>query len=103
MQRMYKISVLELQQIECSTYVDTILSPALAIVAIAMNCADCPLDAATAAAPPSSAARRFSNTSCEDHRKVWIVLAHIVIVHTTVGFPIREYMFPRALGPSPHS
>lgn len=44
-------------------HVETMLSPALAMVAIAMNCADCPLDAATAVAPPSSAATRFSNTS----------------------------------------
>ena len=46
------------------THVDTILSPSLAIAAIAINCADWPLAAATAAIPPSSAAMRCSNTSC---------------------------------------
>ena len=39
------------------------LSPALARVWIAKNCAACPLDVANAATPPSSAATRFSKTS----------------------------------------
>jgi hypothetical protein len=45
------------------THVETMLSPALAIVAIATNCADWPDAVATAAAPPSRDAMRFSNTS----------------------------------------
>lgn len=43
--------------------VDTMLSPACASAAIAINCADWPDDAATAARPPSRAAMRFSKTS----------------------------------------
>jgi hypothetical protein len=41
------------------------LSPVPAIAEIAMNCADWPDAAATAARPPSRAAIRFSNTSYE--------------------------------------
>lgn len=48
------------------TDVETMLSPARAMFVMAMNCAACPLEVATAAAPPSSAAIRFSNTSCSD-------------------------------------
>ena len=44
-------------------YVETILSPDPAIAATAMNCADWPDEAATAATPPSRAAMRCSNTS----------------------------------------
>ena len=40
------------------------LSPVPAIVAMVMNWAACPLDVASAAAPPSNAAIRFSKTSC---------------------------------------
>lgn len=39
------------------------LSPAEARVAMVMNCADWPEEAATAATPPSRAATRFSKTS----------------------------------------
>lgn len=45
------------------TYDDTMLSPEPASAEIARNWADWPEDVATAAAPPSSAATRFSNTS----------------------------------------
>ena len=45
------------------TYEETTLSPCFAIAATAMNWADWPLAAATAATPPSSAAIRCSNTS----------------------------------------
>ena len=47
------------------TYEDMILSPARQMAAMAMNWAACPLDAATAATPPSSAAIRLSNTLCQ--------------------------------------
>jgi len=39
------------------------LSPTLASAVMAMNCADWPDEAATAALPPSNAAIRFSKTS----------------------------------------
>jgi hypothetical protein len=48
---------------EIITHVEMILSPDDAIVAIAINWAECPEEAATAATPPSSAAMRFSKTS----------------------------------------
>jgi hypothetical protein len=51
------------------------LEPAEAMVAMARNCAACPLLVATAATPPSSAAMRFSSTS-------------------VVGFMMRLYMLP---------
>ena len=41
----------------------TMLSPALQIVEMAKNCADCPLDTDNAATPPSKAAILFSKTS----------------------------------------
>ena len=44
------------------THEDTMLSPAPQIAAIAINCAACPLEVATAATPPSSAAIRRSKT-----------------------------------------
>ena len=47
------------------TYADTILSPQSAIVETVRNCADRPVAVATAAAPPSSAAIRFSKTAYE--------------------------------------
>lgn len=56
-----------LHNIHEETHVDTILLPALAIAEIAMNCADWPLEAATAATPPSSAAIRASNTPLGMH------------------------------------
>lgn len=43
--------------------VEMMLSPAWASVAMAMNCAACPDAVASAAAPPSSAAIRFSKTA----------------------------------------
>jgi hypothetical protein len=51
-------------------HVETILSPALAIAEIAMNWADWPLAAATAAAPPSRAAILFSKTSYKFRRPI---------------------------------
>ena len=50
--------------VKAIAHVETMLSPAFAIAVMAMNCEDWPLDAATAAAPPSRAAIRFSKTSC---------------------------------------
>lgn len=67
---------------------DTMLSPALAIVAIAMNCAACPLAVARAAAPPSSAAIRFSNTSYASRECTREENTHRLL--TTVGLPMRE-------------
>ena len=79
------------------THVDTILSPALAIAEMAMNCADCPLDAATAATPPSRAAMRASNTPWSTHRRAQKVCKGSVRPQrTTVGFATREYVFPTA-------
>lgn len=46
-----------------SSYLETMLSPAPAMVEIAMNWAAVPLDAASAPTPPSNAAIRFSKTS----------------------------------------
>ena len=45
-------------------YEVTRLSPAPAMAQIAINCAACPLDVATAAMPPSRAAMRLSKIFC---------------------------------------
>ena len=71
-----------------TTHVDIMLSPAFAIALMAINCADWPLDAATAAAPPSSAAIRFSKMSCQT--QVSTQPPSSVRRRTTVGLPIRE-------------
>lgn len=65
-----------------------------------MNEADWPLEEATAAVPPSSAAIRCSNTSCV--HVIVIDQSYSVIIKlscepTTVGLPMREHTFPGTL------
>ena len=74
------------------------LSPADAIVEIAMNCAAWPLATASAAAPPSSAAMRFSKTSCchsrrnqgKSRERCDEARDGEESARTSVGLPIRE-------------
>ena len=74
------------------THDEIILSPERQMAAMAINCAACPLDVATAATPPSSAAMRRSKTpymrshkSADGLKKIWANG-----LRTTVGLPMRE-------------